>query len=244
MTINEEKQLKNYIKGLIRESIEEEHDIDDDTYFGGGLPDDNGKADYDEPDFDAYDAEDDMEGYVPPVPEFMSKEYMKWAQMVADRLMNKFGREVAVDEWRKLTDTDDMEESMRRFTEYWNSHHSLAGRLGLEEVRNLCENMAREAMQNIIEEGKKKTRKKKSGKSNTKNKTVLSKLNSKAVNSADYYYRLYGAKTKKQKAAARSLGYKKAKGERNDNGDPYSFTPAELTRLGSMMGDIGSDSKR
>ena len=239
MTIKEEKQIKNYIKGLVREAIE--HDIDDDTYYGGGLPDE-----YEDPGFDFGDPDDDMEENIPPVPKFMSKEYMKWAQMVADRLMNKFGREVSVDEWRKLTDTDDMEENMRRFTEYWNIHHSRAGRLGLEEVRNLCENMAREAITQILEakkNGGKRKKKKTTGKSSSKSKTVLDKLNSKATNSADYYYRLYGAKTKKDKAAARSLGYKKAKGERNDNGDAYHFTSSELARLSSMMGDIDSTSK-
>ena len=49
MTIKEEKALKNYIKGLIRENLGEIRDIDDDNYFGGGLGDHYFD---DEPDFD------------------------------------------------------------------------------------------------------------------------------------------------------------------------------------------------
>lgn len=118
---------------------------------------------------------------------------------------------------------------------------------GLNELRQLTESMARDAVSEILMEkkgGKKynkkgSKRKNKKEKSSSRDKTVISKLNADGTNAAHYFYKLYGVEngTEAEKAAARSKGYKKAKGKKNDTGVPYKFTSKERNRLGSLLTD-------
>ena len=90
-----------------------------------------------------------------------------------------------------------------------------------------------------MEKKKKKKRKNKKEKTSSKDKTIVSQLNADGTNAAHYYYKLYGVEngTDAQKAAARSKGYKKAKGKKNDTGVPYKFTSKERNRLNSLLTD-------
>ena len=121
---------------------------------------------------------------------------------------------------------------------------------GLNELRQLTESMARDAVSEILMEKKggkgwknhkkgSKKRKNKKEKTSSKDKTVISKLNADGTNAAHYFYKLYGVEngTEAEKAAARSKGYKKAKGKKNDTGVPYKFTSKERNRLGSLLTD-------
>ena len=112
---------------------------------------------------------------------------------------------------------------------------------GLNELRKLTESMARNAMIDILSEAKKKKKKRKNKKekSSSRDKTVMSKLNADGTNAAHYYYKLYGVEngTEDEKAAARSKGYKKAKGKKNDTGVPYKFSSKERNRLSSLLSD-------
>lgn len=110
---------------------------------------------------------------------------------------------------------------------------------GLNELRKLTESMARESFAQILSEEKKKKRKNKKEKSSSKDKTVVSKLNADGTNAAHYFYKLYGVEngTDAEKAAARSKGYKKAKGKKNDTGVPYKFSSKERNRLNSLLTD-------
>lgn len=119
----------------------------------------------------------------------------------------------------------------------------------LDELRNICEGFARDAISEMIMEKKGgngwknnkkgKKRKNKKEKTSSRDKTVISKLNADGTNSAHYFYKLYGVEngTEAEKAAARSKGYKKAKGKKNDTGVPYKFTSKERNRLSSLLTD-------
>ena len=187
MTINEKKQLKEYITSLVRESLgeidmpkwhNELYGINDEDFEEGGQYD------------DAVDDEFD-------------------------------------DKASRLTDDD----------KFSDKDEDIAG---LDELRQLTENMAREAVSNMLMEKKKKgKRKNKKEKTSSKDKTVVSQLNADGTNAAHYFYKLYGVEngTDAQKAAARSKGYKKAKGKKNDTGVPYKFTSKERNRLSSLLTD-------
>jgi hypothetical protein len=112
---------------------------------------------------------------------------------------------------------------------------------GLDELRQLAESYARQSVARILSESKKKKgkRKNKKEKTSSKDKTVVSQLNADGTNAAHYYYKLYGVEngTEAQKASARSKGYKKAKGKKNDTGVPYKFTSKERNRLSSLLTD-------
>lgn len=174
MTIKEERLLSNYIKGLVRESIDnfKEEDIPvDDAQFDEGETGDEAE---DEPD----------------------------------------------------TEVDSSEIA------------------GLNELRGLCENIARRAAKHYLAEAKKKkggAKKKKGAKKKTgKESATLQKLKAPGTNAADYFYRLYGVEngTDAEKASARSKGYKKMKGRVNKTtGARYRFSSKELNRLGSLLTD-------
>lgn len=227
------------------------------------------------------DMMNDNPGLNQPSAKFMSKEYMAWAQKVADQAMKKYGRERAVDIWRDLTDQSNEEENMRRFKaetsaslNELNGHEDLFGDVedpedfdfnnvddddfddedyeqdyGIYELRKLCEGMARNAVSNMLMEkkggkgwknkSKDKKRKNKKEKTSSKDKTIVSKLNADGTNAAHYFYKLYGVEngTEAEKASARSKGYKKAKGKKNDTGVPYKFTSKERNRLNSLLTD-------
>ena len=175
MTISEEKQLSNYIKGLVREALGEMDSMP--SWW-------NDKYGYD-------DEEED--GFVS-------------------------------DEAPDVSDEPDDDKPA-----------------GLDELRQLAEGYARSAVKGILMEKKKKKgkRKKKKEKTSSKDKTIVSQLNADGTNAAHYYYKLYGVEngTEAQKAAARSKGYKKAKGKKNDTGVPYKFTSKERNRLNSLLTD-------
>ena len=163
MTINEEKRLRNYINGLVRESIMEKFDDSNDKMF-----DESGK--------------------------------------------DEFGEE----------EPDE-----------------------LDELRRLCEGFARKAVINERRRGgwkgtkKGKNREKGTDASGFKQRenAIVATLNDEGTNAAPYFYKLYGAKSKKDKATARGLGYKKAKHKKNDKGDTYRFNPHEINTLYALLND-------
>lgn len=206
MTINEKKQLSNYIKGLVRESLGEMDSMPNwwnDKY--------RSTMDSDDEDFDEeghYDNElegdEDFGGF--------SDDHMEDLDLGDDE------KPVYADE------PDDDEPA------------------GLDELRQLAESYARQSVARILSESKKKKkgkRKNKKEKTSSKDKTVVSQLNADGTNAAHYYYKLYGVEngTEAQKASARSKGYKKAKGKKNDTGVPYKFTSKERNRLSSLLTD-------
>lgn len=207
MTINEKKQLSNYIKGLVRESLAE---IDMPKWHNElyGINDE--------------DFEDEEDGFE----------------------NNEIGRN---DFW------DEMDKSGRHYEgpdvdgnddpEYEDEEDNDEMPAGISELRRLAESYAREAVGQILSEGKKNKgkRKNKKEKTSSKDKTVISQLNADGTNAAHYFYKLYGVEngTDAEKAAARSKGYKKAKGKKNDTGVPYKFNSKERNRLSSLLTDRG-----
>ena len=226
MTINEKRQLNRYIKGLVRESIEEisadSMPFMDDIY-GPQEPED-------------WEDEDE---------EFDSSD----------------------ENWEDKEDEDefwhehDHPESRRSKYEGPDVEDEQDEPAGINELRRLTESFARDAMRGMLMEKKKKASKKKKTSKTSKNsgprktktpksrktkektssrdKTIMSMLNADATNAAHYYYKLYGVEngTEAEKAAARSKGYKKAKGKKNDSGVPYKFTSKERNRLNSLLTD-------
>ena len=63
---------------------------------------------------------------------------------------------------------------------------------------------------------------------------VITMLKNPGLDNAPFAYRLW---PNKDKANARSQFYKCRDGEKNDNGDVYSFTDKEIVRLYSMLTD-------
>ena len=109
---------------------------------------------------------------------------------------------------------------------------------GISELRRITEAMARKAVKSILREKKESGKAKDKGKkkAGSTEKTLMKRLNDDSINAAHYYYKLYGAKTDAEKAAARSLGYKKAKGEKTPNKKGiYRFTSKERNRLNAML---------
>lgn len=246
MTLNEKKQLTNYIKGLVRESFNAARPYDE---FGGSAP-------------KVLQIYKDMhpEGVIAINPEAAKGDPNRKVFIPADAI--KIWKEdyVAIgqadyDEYcaapEEEYDDNGIADDMRQDDEWGpdgsiyddneemdNDKNEVAG---LNELRQLAESMAREAVAGILSESKKKKgkRKNKKEKSSSKDKTVVSKLNADGTNAAHYYYKLYGVEngTEAEKAAARSKGYKKAKGKKNDTGVPYKFTSKERNRLGSLLTD-------
>lgn len=68
-----------------------------------------------------------------------------------------------------------------------------------------------------------------------KEDTILDWLNDDSVNQAAIAYDIYNAETEHEKAAARSIFYKKAGHKKNDNGVPYEFDETELNNIESAM---------
>ena len=193
MTIKEEKLVRNYIAGLVREAV-----------FKNA------------PDPEEKDMEFDD------VPEPEERKNDSWKEM---------DRESEFPEGHY--DEPDVKT---------NKNDEFGSPAGLDELRKLCEGYARAAISKVLSEGKKGSSKKKKSKEKTssRDKTVVAKLNSDGVNAASYYYKLYGVEngTDAEKASARSKGYKKAKGKKNDSGVPYKFSSKERNRLNSLLTDI------
>jgi hypothetical protein len=216
MTINEKKQLSNYIKGLVRESLGEidmpkwhnelyginDEDFEDESGF------DNDEAE----DFDFTDEPDTHNDF--------------WEEMGKSQPGRHYeGPDVDGNDDPVYDDEKDDDEIA-----------------GINELRQLAESYARQSVAQILSESKKKKkgkRKNKKEKTSSKDKTIVSQLNADGTNAAHYYYKLYGVEngTEAQKAAARSKGYKKAKGKKNDTGVPYKFSSKERNRLSSLLTD-------
>lgn len=228
MTINEKSQLSEYIKGLVRESVGEmygdsfrssaakPYGVSDEEYFGDEWQDELS----DDEDTDEYPVIDDPK----PGDEAELDANPNWKPKSDWPMKGSTAKDDPID------DDDEI--------------------AGLNELRKLCEGMAREAVSNMLTEKKggkgwknhkkgSKKRKNKKEKTSSKDKTVISKLNADGTNAAHYFYKLYGVEngTEAEKAAARSKGYKKAKGKKNDTGVPYKFTSKERNRLGSLLTD-------
>lgn len=298
MTIKEKKQLTNYIKGLVRESLGE---IDMPRWHNElyGINDEDYDEDFDDEDYDeeeerepAFALHEDIKGsdlggvfstddpkaaaavrgdtdfyddwHGEPWPERQNREDLsnlidkrskgedaelglksgvrgdiRDRQMEKDALDNEKAESDRYD--RPFGDLDDTENM-------WSGDPDLESDddeddiAGLDELRQLAESFARDSVRRILSEGKKKKkRKNKKEKTSSKDKTVVSQLNADGTNAAHYFYKLYGVEngTEAEKAAARSKGYKKAKGKKNDTGVPYKFNSKERNRLSSLLTDRG-----
>jgi hypothetical protein len=213
MTINEKRQLSNYIKGIVRESLGEMDSMPswwNDEY---GYDDETDGFDNDE--IDDYDYSNE---------EIPDKHNEFWEEMGKSQPGRHYeGPDVDGNDDPVYADEPDDDEPA-----------------GLDELRQLAEGYARSAVKSILmEKRKKKKRKNKKEKTSSKDRTVVSQLNADGTNAAHYYYKLYGVEngTEAQKASARSKGYKKAKGKKNDTGVPYKFTSKERNRLNSLLTD-------
>lgn len=245
MNINEKRQLSNYIKGLVREAIKG-------SDLGGVFSTDDPKAaeairgdfyDYD----DYVDSKYDRENFANLIDKRANGEDAELGlksgvrgdihdrQMEKDVLDNEKAENDRYD--RPFGDLDDTENIWSGDPDLESDDDEIAG---LNELRQLAESFARDSIRHILSEGKKKKkRKNKKEKTSSKDKTVVSQLNADGTNAAHYFYKLYGVEngTEAQKAAARSKGYKKAKGKKNDTGVPYKFNSRERNRLSSLLTD-------
>lgn len=213
MTINEKKQLTNYIKGLVRESLGEMDSMPEWWNKQYGI--------------ESVDDELNDEGH-----------YNDEIDEVPDE-HNDFREEMGHEQPGRHYDGPDVKTTQYDTfgsPELDDSEKEIAG---LDELRQLAETYARESVVRILSESKKKKRKRKKEKTSSKDKTIVSQLNADGTNAAHYFYKLYGVEngTDAQKAAARSKGYKKAKGKKNDTGVPYKFSSKERNRLSSLLTD-------
>ena len=205
MTINEKKQLTEYVKGLVRESISGEMP----RFYNDAFGPHKDLDDEDETGFHDDNMDDDEEM-------FAGND-----EINADREED--------DNWGPDGSVygDDEDDDMDNIA-------------GINELRALTESMARNAVKSMLmEKEKEKSKKKKSSdkKKSSSEKTIMDRLNNDAVNAAHYFYKLYGVEdgTEAEKAAARSKGYKKANGKKNDTGVPYKFSSKERNRLNAML---------
>ena len=236
MTINEKKQLSNYIKGLVRESLGEMDSMPswwNDKY---GHDDEDG-SDNDEisDEFDDYPAKGDGFDDYPAKGDGFDDYPAKgdgddfWEEYGHEQPgMNYGGPDVTTvgydwfgsPKYEKDDKSDDNEPA------------------GLDELRQLAESYARSAVKSILMEKKKKSkskkikkRKNKKEKTSSRDKTVLDFFKSDGVNKAAYAYDLYNAKTDDEKASARSKFYKQLYGKKNDTGVPYKFKSQQIAHL-------------
>lgn len=106
-----------------------------------------------------------------------------------------------------------------------------------EQQKKLLENKLYEIVKkhlNEWEEADKSTKRKEKTKREKEN-TILRQLDNPSVNKAAIAYMTYGSKTDKEKAADRSIFYKKKNHEKNDNGSEYKFTNSELNKIASAL---------
>lgn len=107
-----------------------------------------------------------------------------------------------------------------------------------ELQKRILENKIYGIIKNYLNEWEEKDVDSKSSKISDERKSViLNWLKSDTVNKAAIAYQLFHAESEDEKAAARSLFYKKLYNEKNDNGVPYEFDEAELNTISSIMDD-------
>lgn len=224
MTINEKKQLSNYIKGLVRESINQ---LNENNFRGCKSIEIKWHGEWADPELkfnghlaNYYEIENALVE--------MAKE--EGINPENDDEFNKFCQEHEQDIQEMIVNGGEKEE--HPFDN--NEGGDIAG---LNEIRNLLESITREELRKHLNE--KKGRKKSKKQASSKEKSVVSQLNADGTNAAAYFYKLYGVEngTDAEKAAARSKGYKKAKGKKNDSGVPYRFSTRERNRLASLLTD-------
>lgn len=223
MTINEKKQLSNYIKGLVRESLGEMDSMP--SWWNDKYGHDDEMDGFENDEVDDYDYSNE---------EIPDEHNDFWEEMGKSQPgRHHEGPDVDGNDDPVYADEPDDDEPA-----------------GIDELRQLAESYARQSVARILSEGKKKSkrknkskkkskRKNKKEKTSSRDKTIVSQLNADGTNAAHYYYKLYGVEngTEAQKASARSKGYKKAKGKKNDTGVPYKFTSKERNRLSSLLTD-------
>ena len=69
----------------------------------------------------------------------------------------------------------------------------------------------------------------------TKEETVYKELDDPTVNKAQIAYAIDNATTEDEKAASRSIFYKKLHRRKNDNGSPYKFSETELNKIANEL---------
>ena len=233
MTINEKRQLSNYIKGLVREALGEVdmpdwhrnyYGVNDEDYFEDGSENDE-----------------------------IGDENEFWHE--SDRPESRRSRYEGPDVEDEPVWKDEKDEPVWKDEKEDEDPAGITSdkAAGLNELRMLAEAYARESVSRILSEKKggwkkKSDKKKGSDKSGAKKensdksgakkkssgeKTLMDLLNSDAVNAAHYYYKLW---PNKDKDSARGLGYKKAKGAKTPNKKGvYRFTSKERNKLYGMM---------
>ena len=234
MTINEERQLRNYITGLVKKSLNEMWDpfLEKDTKM-------------------LYVSKEEEGGYVAYDPKLKKKAFVPEDMVVSHNPEDVI--RIDSEDYNRLF-LDEPEESEEDIAgiegdeEDYNDYEDEDDAGIMARVHQMMESMARDAVKEYLSEskkggkkynkaGSKRTGKKGAEKKGNKDKTISAFLNSDGVNAAAYAYKLYGAKTPAQKAAARSKLYKKAKGKKNDTGVPYKFNSKELSRLQNYSKD-------
>ena len=260
MTINEKRMLGGYIRGLVRESVDEKITLNNLRSLTESMAHDAVVNILSEGAEDNFRGCDNIE--------------MVWHGEWADPelkcngyIANYYEIEDAVYEWAKeegidadnddefsqfcienQAEIEDMIQEMGEKEEGFDdetdedSDNDIAG---INELRQLTESMARRSVNKLLMEKKKGAKAKKAKKDSEKKsskkissaeKTLMSRLNDDSINAAHYYYKLYGAKSDAEKAAARSLGYKKAKGEKTPNKKGhYRFSSKEKNKLNAML---------
>lgn len=236
MTINEERQLRNYITGLVKESIKEstwDPFLKKETQI-------------------LYVSKEEEGGYVAYDPKLKKKAFVPEDMVVAHNPEDII--RIDYEDYKRLF-LDEPEESEEDIdiagiddAEDYNDYEDEDDAGIMARVHQMMESMARDAVREYLSEskkggkkynkaGSKRAGKKGAEKKGNKDKTISAFLNSDGVNAAAYAYKLYGAKTPEEKAAARSKLYKKAKGKKNDTGVPYKFNSRELSRLQNYSKD-------
>ena len=221
MTINEKRQLSNYIKNLVRESLGEMDSMPswwNDKYGSTmDLNDDEG--------LEGGHYDDDIEGFPDEHNDF-------WEEMGKSQPGRHYeGPDVDGNDDPVYSDEEDDDEPA-----------------GLDELRQLAESYARESVAQILSEKRggwknkgKKSKKGKKGnpkKTGSDEKSIMDRLNSDSVNAAHYFYKLYGVEngTEAEKASARSKGYKKSKGKAMPGKHGYyRFNSKERNKLNAML---------
>lgn len=212
MTINEKKQLSEYIKSLVRESISE-MPLPKGFNYMDELPDEMPKS---------------TEGEFP----WPEKEDLKpFGGEMENPRRHYEGPDVDGNNDPVYADKPDDDEPAGL-----NELRRLAESYARESVAQILS----EKKGGWKNKGKKKRKKSEKGekKRSSSEKTLMKRLNSDSVNAAHYFYKLYGVEngTEAEKASARSKGYKRANAKPTpDKKHHYRFSSKEQNKLNAMM---------